>query len=274
MRVRSLGGIFIMVALVAGGATGAGCGSEEGGSGSECVFDTDCSEGFVCSAEGTCVSEETADTDNSTLPDGGTVPDGMSSPDGGSDTTTLPDGQPWPDDSRTPPVDSSGDPPPDVGPDRALSCHEFATCSFVACAQFDYSCRKKYSNRTPDQQLSQLSDRQNCADDDCAGLEGEERVECIAANCETEWQQCAERPGSGPDLDCGEFHACVHLCNGKEDRQNCLADCRSRATDSAQAGLQAYQQCVAAACEGTEGRDRLECTRNNCFEELSQCWAC
>lgn len=259
--------------VVVGGA----CNSSGGETG--CSADEDCPSGRVC-VDGVCLNEDRQDVASDARNEG-EEPDGATDPAAPSDGgTPRRDGsRPGADGGGITPDGSFdiGDPEEDTrtpGEGRALSCHEFATCQFIVCDQFDYSCKEEYSSRTSEQQISQLDERQTCLRENCSGLQGVERAECRAENCASEYEACGNRPGNGEDLDCGEFHACIDLCNGKASRQTCRANCRERATTSAQRSLQNYNECFTKSCQGTEGRETLRCARRNCFDELSECWGC
>jgi hypothetical protein len=274
-----------------------------GSDSSGCSTDQECRGDRIC-VEGGCVfppDEVPADGGESEDPlsDSGVTDGGSRKP---SDTVeddseiVVDSGPVEPSDIWESDPDTNTDPPPpppedggiiipepdaDVGtPDSGgqgppMSCHEFATCQFLECERFDYSCKQEYSARTSDGQLQELDSRQNCMRDNCSGTTGQERRECRIDNCEMEWNQCVEDPNNAANTsDCSEFHGCLQLCAGSDNPQSCRADCQQQASGQAARELQAYQQCVSNNCQGTEGQQRLECIRNNCSAEMAGCWGC
>jgi len=264
MHERVLEGLFGSMLLVAGSAlAGVGCSSQSPVGG--CSSDADCRRGRIC-VDGVCRFPGASDT-------AGADVDTPENFDSVSETDAeAGDTSPITDPETGPPRDATPD--SETGPSRSLSCHEFATCQGLACERFDFSCKEQFSSRTSETQLDQLDARQNCMGENCAGLQGVERTQCAVENCESEWQACGERPGSGDQLDCAEFQNCTNLCNGRENRESCRADCQSRATESARRSLRNYQICIEENCGETSGRDFLRCIRENCLPELSACWKC
>lgn len=278
---RAISVLFVLMGSVAA----ISCGSDRGERG--CQSDNDCRANRAC-VDGWCVQATGEDAGRE---GGGTGSSGGADSIGGTDSDENPvhpidtegvppedvepvEVGPWPD---VPGVDGYTDvepPGPDGGRERQLSCHEFATCQWIGCERFDFSCKQQYSARTPTSEIEQLDRRQSCVEEHCSGMQGEDQIECTVENCSQEWAQCAEHPDSGSRLSCSEFHSCVHLCNGRENRQVCHSNCRSNATSRAMNRFQNYTECVASRCEGTEGREHLECIRSHCGAELSDCWGC
>lgn len=271
----------------------AGCTNYDPAS-SGCSSDRECRGDRIC-VEGGCVFPPDEVPSDSGVTDGGSE---EPPPDtGGGDPDVVVDSGPveppdiWesePDTNTEPPPPPPRDggivipePDADVGtPDGGgqgppMTCHEFATCQFIQCDRFDYSCKQEYSARTSDMQLQQLDSRQNCMRNNCSGTTGQERRECRVANCETEWNQCYQDPNNVTDaLNCSEFQGCLQFCAGSDNPQSCRAECQQQASGPAARELQAYHQCVSDNCQGTEGRQHLECIRNNCSAEMTECWGC
>ena len=214
-----------------------------------------------------------------------------------SPTDTAPD--PDPDTRLPPPLDTAHDSrtPPQPPPERdtapvddaptedaptadtadaggpQLTCHEFATCQAIMCEPYDYQCKDRFSSRTPQEALAELDARQQCVRDHCAETTGRERADCQIEHCESEFRTCG-RDDDPSSYSCSEFHSCLTICNGRDDRAQCRRTCQSRTGSEAQRKLRQYHRCFSRNCQGEEGRDAWECARRHCASELATCWRC
>ncbi len=277
--------------VAAGWAVASGCNSYDPGEGG-CSSDDQCRGSRIC-VDGECApagGSDAAPHDGPRVPPV-PPPDDVDQPDGSGPDDPIDGGGDPPRVDIGEPRDGGGPPdpdavlPPDIGPtpdggapDAAgppMTCHEFATCQFLMCETFDYSCKQQYSARTSETEIGKLDDRQACMQEHCGGIsDNAERQECRADNCASAWNVCGHIDGGADGLNCSEFHACVDLCNGSDEPASCRTDCQERATDAASVELQQFHQCAAGYCEGMEGAAYLECLRDNCDREMRTCFGC